>query len=240
MVTEFALPGEAGPRPTLACERINPMRQLLYATSNPGKLMEVRKVLSDLGLDLLAPADLGLALDVPEEGRTLEENAHAKARAYLDVLAAQGRRDVVVLADDTGVEIDALDGEPGIHVRRWAGHTMTDEAIIALCMARLAGVPPSRRGAQFRTVIALGVPGGAIERFDGTLRGVIVEQPAPLRIPGFPFESIFYVPEWGYLLGEVHALPAEQKRAYLTHRERAVQRALPAIRRLLDGGQGMM
>lgn len=216
------------------------MRHLLYATSNPGKIMEVRKVLDDLGLDLLAPRDLGLTLDVPEEGRTLEENARAKALAYLDALAAQGRRDIVVLADDTGVEIDALSGEPGIHVRRWAGYPMTDEAIIALCMARLAGVPLDRRGAQFRTVIALGAPGGPIECFNGTLCGVIVEQPAPLRIPGFPFEAIFYVPEWGRLLGEVHALPAGQKRAYGTHRERAVRRALPAIRRLLDEDQGMM
>jgi len=212
------------------------MRQLLYATTNPGKIAELRKIMRFHGLDLVAPAEIGPVRDVDEDGATLEENATLKARAYLDLLAGSPDRDrYVVLADDTGVEIDALGGEPGIHVRRWDGSPrMTDQAIIDLCLRRMAGIPAGRRGAQFRTAFALGVPGSkSVELYDGTLRGVILEEADPLRIEGFPFESIFYVPEWGRLLGEVHSLPPEQKMAYITHRERALHHALPRLKALL-------
>ncbi|MBN1200659.1 MAG: non-canonical purine NTP pyrophosphatase [Anaerolineae bacterium] len=209
-------------------------RQLLYATSNPGKVMEVRKIFESLGLPMQAPADVGLALDVPETGASLEDNARQKAQAYLDRL---GGGDYVVIGDDTGVEIDALNGEPGIHVRRWIGRPMTDQEIIDHCLARLADVPPGQRGAQFRTVFALGVPGGALELYDGTLRGVILPEADDLRIEGFPFESIFYVPEWDMLLGKAHQLPTAAKARFVTHRERALRAALPRIRALLDGRQ---
>lgn len=211
------------------------MPRLLYATTNPGKVFEVRKVLAAHGIDLVAPDEIGLALDVPETGATLEENAALKARAYLDRLRAHPDGAAVVMADDTGIEIDALGGEPGIHVRRWIGRRMTDQEIIDYTLKRLASVPLEQRGAQFRTVIALATPAGGVELFEGTLRGVILPEAAPLRIPGFPFESLFYVPEWSRLLGEVHRLPAAQKAAYVTHRERAVLAALPRLRALLDG-----
>jgi XTP/dITP diphosphohydrolase len=209
-------------------------RHLLYATTNPGKIAEVRTLLAPHGIDLLAPADLGLDRDVPEPGDTLEANAAAKTRAYLDYFSAEETNDTIVLGDDTGVEIDALGGEPGIHVRRWNGSRMTDEAIIAYCLERLRGVPMDRRGAQFRTVFAVGVPGGTLEYFDGTLRGLILEEPDPLRIPGFPFESIFFVPGWNRLLGHVHQLPAEDRAGFQTHRARALNNALPRLRDLLN------
>jgi XTP/dITP diphosphohydrolase len=205
-------------------------KQILYATTNPGKVFEVRKILNSLGLEMLAPADIGLDLDVPENGISLEENAAAKTQAYLDQLDGN----YLILGDDTGVEIDALNGEPGIHVRRWhSDHRLTDQEIITYCIQRMQGIPPAKRGAQFRTVFALGIPGTGIELFDGTLRGVILEEPAPLRIEGFPFESLFFVPEWGQLLGDVHQTPAAQKTDYITHRERALMNALPRIRELL-------
>jgi XTP/dITP diphosphohydrolase len=208
----------------------------LYATTNPGKIAEVRNVVQPHGIDLLAPSDLGLALDVTEPGDTLEANAAGKTRAYLAALSDREDRDsYVVLGDDTGVEIDALNGEPGIHVRRWDGSArMTDEAVIVYCLERLRGVPPENRGAQFRTVFAIGVSGGDIEYFDGTLRGVILEEPDPLRIDGFPFESIFFVPEWNRLLGHALQLPAEEQAHFVTHRARALQNALPRLRELLD------
>jgi XTP/dITP diphosphohydrolase len=209
------------------------MRPLLYATTNPGKIMEVRHLLATAGLPIVAPDEIGLLLDVPEPGATLEENATLKARAYLERLPPG---EFVVVADDTGVEIDALGGEPGVRVRRWTGQArMSDEAIIAHCLERLRGVPPPRRGAQFRTALAVGVAPDAIALFDGTLRGVILEQPDALRIEGFPFESLFYVTEWGMLLGAMHLLPAEQKAGFVTHRERALRRALPHIRALCGG-----
>lgn len=205
-------------------------RQLLYATTNPGKLMEIRALFAREGLAVLAPADIGLALDVPEPGATLEENAAIKARAYLDHLDGG----YVVIGDDTGVEIDALGGEPGIHVRRWTGQgRMSDQAVIDYCLRRLDGVPRAARGAQFRTAFAVGASPDQIALFGGTLRGVILEEPDPLRIAGFPFESVFYVPEWELLLGKMHHLPPAQKARYVTHRERALRRALPHIRALL-------
>ena len=204
---------------------------ILYATTNPGKLMEVGKYLEPYGITLVSPAQLGLAVEVEESGQTLEDNAILKARAYLDRVP-----DRIVMADDTGVEIDALHGEPGIHVRRWKDKTtpLSDQEVIDTCIERMRGIPTAQRGAQFRTVIALGVPGGAIELFDGILRGTIVETPAPLRIAGFPFEALLYIPEWGKLLGEIHGLSTEEKvrHGYLTHRERAVHKAIPRIREL--------
>lgn len=206
---------------------------VLYATTNPGKLMEVGKQLAAYGLSLVSPMQLGLMLDVEETGQTLEANATLKAKAYQEQAPHQ-----VIIADDTGVEIDALHGEPGIHVRRWKDHrtAMSDQDIIAYCLERLRGMPPARRGAQFRTVIALQAPGQPLALFEGILRGVIAEQAAPLQYPGFPFETLFYVPEWGKLLGDVHALSIETKRqqGYWTHRERAVQQALPRLREVCD------
>lgn len=207
-------------------------RRLLYATTNPGKVFEVRKILAAHGLDLLAPQDLGLALDVDETGATLEENATLKARAYFD-LARERDGALVVLADDTGLEIDALGGEPGIHIRRWIGRKMTDQEIYDYTLERLANVPPGERGAQFRTVIAVGTPAGDIELFEGRLRGEILVNPGPVQIAGFPFEALFYVPAWSHVLGEIYSLPPAEKAACLTHRERAIQAALPRLRSLL-------
>lgn len=221
--------------------------RVFYATTNPGKIFEVGKHLKQFGIKLVSPMDLGLTLDVEETGQTLEENAMLKTKAYLEAEVTD-----LVMADDTGIEIDALDGEPGIHVRRWRDKKtrMTDEEIIAYCLKRMRGVPRNKRTAQFRTVIALGIPKGlalhpqgqalsdnSIELFEGTLQGVILEKPAPLRIEGFPFESLFYIPEWKKVLGEIHQLPAEKKRHLLTHRERAVEKAMPRIRSLLGSGR---
>lgn len=230
--------------------------RLFYATTNPGKIFEVGKFLKPFGIELFGPKDLGLSIDVPEEGETLEENAIAKVKAYIDALHVNLERsrkvdagvDMLVMADDTGIEIDALGGEPGIHVRRWKDgkRRMIDEEIIAYCLARMKGIPLKKRTAQFRTVIAIGAPKGlalrmqgqalsdnSIELFDGVLRGIILEKPAPLRIEGFPFESLFYIPEWKMVLGDVHQLPAEKKNKFLSHRERAVEKTLPRIRSLL-------
>jgi XTP/dITP diphosphohydrolase len=211
------------------------MMPLLYATTNPGKLMEVSKYLAPYRLALVSPAQAGLDLEVDETGSTLEANATLKAQAYLR--HAPG---MVVMADDTGIEIDALGGEPGIHVRRWKDQQtpMRDAAIIDYCLDRMHGIPQDQRQAQFRTVIALGSPGGAIECFDGILRGNIMPSAAPLKYAGMPFETLFYISEWGKLLGDIHDLSPEEKsqNGYFTHRERAIQNALPRLRELLAEG----
>lgn len=205
--------------------------ELLYATNNPGKVNEVSKLLAHNGIKVVSPKDLSIELDVPEEGTTLEENATLKVKAFL--LVSDGR---VVLGDDTGLEIDALNGEPGIHVRRWKdGETrMNDEEIIEYAIERLKDVPKGERGAQFRTVLALALPSGEVELFDGILRGEILEKPAELRVEGFPFESLFFVPKWGMLLGEAHKMSAQEQGERKNHRERALEKAVPRILELLE------
>lgn len=206
------------------------LQEILYATNNPGKIGEVSKFLAHNGIIVRSPKDLGIELEVPETGSSLEENATLKARAFS---AVSGGR--LVLADDTGLEIDALGDKPGIHVRRWKdGVTrMSDEEVLGYCLEQMKNVPRENRGAQFRTVVALALPDGSIETFDGTLRGVILEKPADIRVEGFPFESLFYVPEWKMLLGEVHHLNIELKGHMKIHREKALEKAIPRVRELL-------
>jgi XTP/dITP diphosphohydrolase len=204
---------------------------LLYATNNPGKVEEISKLLNFYGIKVVCPKDLEIDLDVPETGSSLEENATLKVKGFRKVSDCK-----LILADDTGLEIDALGGEPGIHVRRWKdGKTrMTDQEIIDYCLEKMKNVPKEKRGAQFRTVLSLGQSDGTIEIFDGILRGVILEKPAEIRVEGFPFESLFFVTEWNMILGEQHHLKAEEKGKRLNHRERALQKAIPRIKELLE------
>ena len=203
------------------------MERILIATANRGKQHETGEYLAAHGLAMDTPQGLGLELDPKETGHTLEENAVQKAEAYR--VAAPGH---IVLADDTGVEIDALDGEPGIHVRRWQdGHTrMEDEEIITYCIERMRGVPKAERGAQFRTVIAVAEPGQAPVTVEGTLRGHIVEQPIPQRFADFPFESLFYVDEKECILADIHQMSVEQQQGFQTHRQKALQAAIDYLR----------
>lgn len=205
-------------------------QEVLYATNNPGKIAEISKFLEHNNIKVVSPKDLGIDLDVPENADSLEGNAVLKVKAFLKV--SEGR---IVIADDTGLEVDSLGGKPGIHVRRWKdGITrMGDEEIIEYCIEQMRNVAKEQRGAQFRTVVALGLPNGNVETFDGTLRGVILESPADIKVEGFPFESLFYVPEWKMLLGQLHYLSMEEKGDKIIHRERALQKAIPRVRELL-------
>lgn len=205
-------------------------KELLYATNNPGKKFEISRHLLHNGIIVVTPEESAINIEVPKTGKSLEENATLKVEAY-----AKLSGDRLVLADDTGLEIDALNGEPGIHVRRWKDgkSRMRDQEIIDYCIEKMKGIPKAERGAQFRTVLALGIPGKTTEIFDGTLRGYILEKPAALRVGGFPFESLFFVPEWDMLLGDARQLPVEKKQHLLNHRERAIEKAVPRIRELL-------
>ena len=194
--------------------------ELLYATTNPGKLQEVATYLG-AELPITSPKDLGIELEVEETGETLEENALLKARAY----RAKASDEMIVMADDTGLEIDALNGEPGVKVRRWLDgvNDATDDEIIKYCLECMKDVPAGERGAQFRTVIALALPDGEEKLFDGKLRGEIAERELdhePWK--GFPFRGLFYLPEEGKYLGELEDAPDTER---LTHRQKAVQKA---------------
>lgn len=193
---------------------------LLIATTNPHKITEFREILGDLPYRLVSPIDIGLDLEVEETGATFAENARLKAIAYAD---ASG---LLALADDSGLEIDALGGEPGIYSARWAGENVTYPERFEILFARLADVPSEQRTARYRCAIAIAAPAprGLIGEVDGTLEGVIANEPRGTG--GFGYDPIFYVPEQGRTVGE---MSAEEKHR-ISHRARAAT----AARTVLD------
>lgn len=201
------------------------MTDIVFATTNPGKFAQVHKIFAHHGIRLMSPSDFGIKLDVEEVGLTLEENARLKAEAYEKVLPPY----TIVIGDDTGIEIDALGGEPGIRVRRWNGSHMEDEEIIDYCLQKLGGVKIEDRGAQFRTVLAVVQKGNPVEYFEGIMRGIILETPKTARGEGMPFWPIFYLPNLGMTLGEFHDSPIDFQLKNPTHREKAVLEVLPYL-----------
>jgi XTP/dITP diphosphohydrolase len=179
-----------------------PRRRLLLATTNPAKQRELSRLLADLPIELVGPNALGTPPRVEETGATFEENARIKAHAYADWSG------LAALADDGGLEIDALGGEPGVRSARWLGREASDEELIAATLRRMHGLPPERRGAALRLVVALVLPDGREVLGEGVIRGVIAEQATNGRERGFPFRSVFYLPSLGKyyldLTGEEH------------------------------------
>jgi XTP/dITP diphosphohydrolase len=155
--------------------------RLLLGTTNSAKVREYQRLLGDLPIELVLPTD---PPTVAETGLTFAENALIKGRAYA---AWSG---LPSLADDGGIEIDALDGEPGVHSARWLGRAASDEELIAYALERLRGVPTARRGAQMRAVCALVLPGGDETLGEGVMRGVLRESAVPFE-PGFPYRALF-------------------------------------------------
>lgn len=178
--------------------------RLLLATMNPGKIRQISKGLEGIPWQIVSPKDIGLdALEVEETGSTLEENARLKARSFFNAAQGKGLRDVAVLADDGGFAIDALNGEPGIYARRWAGEQATDEQIIAHTMKRMEGVPPGKRTARYSVTQVIIFPDGHEEVETGTTEGTIAETPGPIKHPGLPYGTLLMVTRFGKLLDDL-------------------------------------
>jgi XTP/dITP diphosphohydrolase len=188
------------------------MHRLLLATNNPGKLHELVSLLGALPLHIVTPQALGLHLDVEETGTTYTENACLKAAGFA---RASGLR---TLADDSGLEVDALNGAPGVYSARYAGAAASDADRRAKLMDVLRQVPAPRR-ARFRCVIAIAQPGGAIDCFEGVCEGEILLEERGAN--GFGYDPVFYLPEHGCTMAE---LPSAVKNQ-MSHRARAVQAA---------------
>jgi XTP/dITP diphosphohydrolase len=203
------------------------MTNIIYATTNPGKFTEVSKLFAGHNISIKSAADYHVDIDVDETGSTLEENAILKAVAYQVAI----QDDVIIVSDDTGLEIDALGGEPGIKVRRWKGYKMTDDEIIAYALERLKDVPENQRTAHFRTVIAVAKRGLDTKVFSGILPGMIVTQPHAYREEGLPFQPLFFATDYNLMIYKIHQMSNEEKFAkhIMTHRERAVTAALPYL-----------
>lgn len=219
------------------------MNRLLLATNNKGKLRELHATLrvSDLPLEIISPPDLGLDLYVDEDGDTYADNAIKKALAFA---RASG---LVSLADDSGLEVDALDGAPGLHSARYGpphpfgtlppfsekmggdggGLTDADRRAILLKNLRAANAPRPWT-ARFRATVAIAGPDGSAQIAEGTCEGEII--PEERGTGGFGYDPIFLLPELGKTMAE---LPEETKNR-LSHRARAVQAAKPILMRLFD------
>ena len=198
--------------------RTRPIRRtrrvrVLIATHNQGKKREYEQLLGDVGVELLSLSDVGIDRAIPEEGDSYQENALAKARGYA---ALSG---MLTLADDSGIEVDALGGAPGVRTARYAGEHASDAERNALLLRSIAGVPEAERTARFRCVIALAWPDGRTEVTEGTVEGRIAREPRGEH--GFGYDPVFFVPEYGRTMAE---LPEEVKNR-ISHRARAAAAA---------------
>jgi len=195
------------------------MPKLLLATNNKGKMREYKQLLQELPFEMVSLAEQGITTEVHEVGGSLEENARLKATG----IARESQ--LVVLADDSGLEVDALGGKPGPLSARYAGAGASDKDRIDYLLAKLKGVPWEKRSARFRCVIAIATPDGKVELCSGECRGVITFEPRGEE--GFGYDPIFYFPELDKTMAE---LPLTIKNQ-VSHRGQAARQACQVLRR---------
>lgn len=194
--------------------------KLLLATNNKGKVREYRHLLHDLPYELVTLAEQNITTVVAETGQSLEDNARLKATA----LAKESR--LITLADDSGLEVDALGGEPGPLSARYAGEDASDKERVRYLLARLEGVPWEKRTARFRCVIALAKPDGQVELCQGERRGYITFEPRGEQ--GFGYDPVFYLPELDKTMAELSLEIKNQ----VSHRGQAARQVYQKLERL--------
>jgi XTP/dITP diphosphohydrolase len=193
---------------------------LLVGTTNPGKIREFRDLLADLPARLVFPNDLGLDLEVEEGDTSFIQNARLKARAF-----RRASGGLLTIGEDSGFEVDAMDGAPGVISARWGGsdYGVKNQRIID----SVAGLPDGKRGCRYVSVMAVATTDGRIFQRTGWVRGLVAA--APAGTGGFGYDPIFFMPECGRTMAE---LDAAEKHA-ISHRGRAVAKALPLLHSLL-------
>jgi len=189
------------------------MPRLLLATTNTGKAAEYRDLLKGLDLELVTLDQAGISREAEEDHNTFEGNARSKAEFYA---ALSG---LLTLADDSGLEVDALGGEPGVRSSRYAGDNATDPERVNFLLNKLREIPLDRRQARFRCVIAIAQPGQPTQTAEGTCEGFIALEPQGDN--GFGYDPVFYLPEYNKTIAE---LPPEIKNR-ISHRGRAAANA---------------
>jgi XTP/dITP diphosphohydrolase len=198
------------------------MHTLLLASRNTGKQIELKALLEGVAVEIAAPQSLGIDIEVVEDGKTYAENASKKAIAFA---RAAG---LPALADDTGLEVEALNGEPGLYSARYAGHPdATDADRRRLLLEKLEGHPRPWI-ASFRCVVALALDGGEVKLAEGSCTGEII--PEERGTGGFGYDQIFYFPALGKTMAE---LDMEEKNQ-VSHRAMAVKAAIPAIKEWIE------
>ena len=189
------------------------MDTIIFATGNKNKMIEIRMILEDLGCKILSQKEAGIQADVVEDGQTFEENALIKATTIADIARKMPEyKNAVVLADDSGLEIDALNKEPGIYSARYMGEDTSYDIKNQALIDRLEGVPDEKRTARFVCAIAAALPDGSTEVVRGTMEGRIGYEITGEN--GFGYDPIFYLPQFGCSSAELEP----EKKNELSHR----------------------
>lgn len=205
------------------------MKKVIFATGNKHKMIEIRMILSDLGMEILSQKEAGIAADVVEDGKTFEENALIKASEIAKIARQNPEyKDAVVLADDSGLEIDYLNKEPGIYSARYMGEDTSYDVKNGSFLERLDGVPDEKRTARFVCAIAAVFPDGSHEVVRGTMEGMIGHE--IIGDHGFGYDPIFFLPEYGCTSAQL----SPEKKNELSHRGEGLRK----IRKIIEERQG--
>lgn len=210
------------------------MEKLIFATGNAHKMVEIRMILSNLGMEILSQKEAGITADIVEDGTTFEENAMIKATGIREIAAKnQEYENCIVLADDSGLEIDYLNKEPGIYSARYMGEDTSYDIKNRELLRRLEGVPDKKRTARFVCAIAAAFPNGETKVVRGTMEGRIGYEIAGEN--GFGYDPIFYLSEYGCTSAEL----APEKKNELSHRGEGLRKMRRIIEEVQREGKGV-
>ena len=202
---------------------------IIFATGNKNKMIEIRMILADLGCKILSQKEAGIQADVVEDGQTFEENALIKATTIADIARKMPEyKNAVVLADDSGLEIDALNKEPGIYSARYTGEDTSYDIKNQALIDRLEGVPDEKRTARFVCAIAAALPDGSTEVVRGTMEGRIGYEITGEN--GFGYDPIFYLPQFGCSSAELEP----EKKNELSHRGEGLRKMRKVLEEKLE------
>ena len=205
------------------------MDTIIFATGNKNKMIEIRMILADLGCKILSQKEAGIQADVVEDGQTFEENALIKATTIADIARKMPEyKNAVVLADDSGLEIDALNKEPGIYSARYMGEDTSYDIKNQALIDRLEGVPDEKRTARFVCAIAAALPDGSTEVVRGTMEGRIGYEITGEN--GFGYDRIFYLPQFGCSSAELEP----EKKNELSHRGEGLRKMRKVLEEKLE------
>ncbi|MBQ6787367.1 MAG: XTP/dITP diphosphatase [Lachnospiraceae bacterium] len=202
------------------------MDKIIFATGNEGKMKEVRMILADLQIPVLSMKEAGISADIVENGTTFEENAVIKAQTIAKYAGKE--ENVVVLADDSGLEIDYLNKEPGIYSARYMGEDTSYRIKNANLIERLAGIPDEKRTARFVCAIAAAMPDGTSAVTRGTIEGIIGYEERGEN--GFGYDPIFYLPEYQCYSAEL----APEEKNKISHRGKALELMKEQLRNMIN------
>lgn len=198
------------------------MRKIIFATGNEEKMREIREILASLPVEVLSMKEAGIQANIIEDGKTFEENAVIKAKAIAQL------SEEIVLADDSGLVIDYLNGEPGIYSARYMGEDTSYRIKNGNLIQRLEGVPDEERTARFVCAIAAAFPDGTVLTTEGTVEGRIGYEEKGEN--GFGYDPIFYLPEYGCTTAQL----TEEKKNEISHRGKALRKMVEKLRERVD------